>query len=89
MIRSQSVKRLAKNYALYLSLAVAVIVAIPVLAVLAYGVRLLVPFLLELKGVIKGWSGRYPSVIAVMLVLMGGYMLRHYFMYAGVYSYPW
>jgi len=46
MIRSQSVKRLAKNSALYLSLAVAVIVAIPVLAVLAYGVRLLVPFVL-------------------------------------------
>jgi glycine cleavage system H lipoate-binding protein len=44
MTRSQSVKRLAKNSALYLSLAVAVIVAIPVLAVLAYGVRLLVPF---------------------------------------------
>jgi glycine cleavage system H lipoate-binding protein len=44
MIRSQNMKRLAKNSALYLSLAVAVIVAIPVLAVLAYGVRLLVPF---------------------------------------------
>jgi len=46
MTRSQSVKSLAKNSALYLSLAVAVIVAIPVLAVLAYGVRLLVPFAL-------------------------------------------
>jgi glycine cleavage system H lipoate-binding protein len=46
MTRSQSVKRLAKNSALYLSLAVAVIIAIPVLAVLAYGVRLLVPFVL-------------------------------------------
>jgi glycine cleavage system H lipoate-binding protein len=46
MTRSQSVKRLAKNSVLYLSLAVAVIVAIPVLAVLAYGVRLLVPFVL-------------------------------------------
>jgi glycine cleavage system H lipoate-binding protein len=46
MNRSQSVKRLAKDSALYISLAVAVIVAIPVLAVLAYGVRLLVPFVL-------------------------------------------
>lgn len=53
------------------------------------GFGLVVPFLLELKGVIKGWNGRYPSVAAGVLVLMGGYMLRHYFMYAGVYSYPW
>jgi len=53
------------------------------------GFGLLVPFLLELKGVIKGWSGRFPTVAAALLVLMGGYMLRHYFMYAGVYAYPW
>ena len=46
MTRSQSMKRLAKNSALYLSLAVAVIVAIPVLAIFAYGVRLLVPLAL-------------------------------------------
>jgi hypothetical protein len=24
-----------------------------------------------------------------VLVLAGGYLLRHYFMYAGVYAYPW
>lgn len=53
------------------------------------GFGLLVPFFLELKGVIKGWSGRLPTVAAALLVLMGGYMLRHYFMYAGVYAYPW
>ncbi len=53
------------------------------------GFGLLVPFFLELKGVTKGWSGRFPTVAAGLLVLMGGYMLRHYFMYAGVYAYPW
>ena len=53
------------------------------------GFGLLVPFFLELKGVIKGWSGRFPTVLAGLLVLMGGYLLRHYFMYAGVYAYPW
>ena len=53
------------------------------------GFGLLVPFFLELKGVIKGRSGRFPTVLAGLLVLMGGYMLRHYFMYAGVYAYPW
>ena len=53
------------------------------------GFGLVVPFFLELKGVIKGRSGRFPTVLAGLLVLMGGYMLRHYFMYAGVYAYPW
>ena len=53
------------------------------------GFGLVVPFFLELKGVIKGWSGRFPTVASGLLVLMGGYMLRHYFMYAGVYAYPW
>ncbi len=53
------------------------------------GFGLLVPFLLELKGAIRGWSSRLPTVAAALLVLMGGYLLRHYFMYAGVYAYPW
>lgn len=53
------------------------------------GFGLLVPFLLELKGVIRGWNSRLPTVAAALLVLMGGYLLRHYFMYAGVYAYPW
>ncbi len=50
---------------------------------------LIVPFLLELKGVIKGWTSHMPIVTASVLVLMGGYLLRHYFMYAGVYAHPW
>jgi len=53
------------------------------------GFGLIVPFFLELKGVLKGWSSRFPTVAAAVLVLMGGYLLRHYFMYAGVYAYPW
>ncbi len=53
------------------------------------GFGLAVPFLIELKGVIKGWGSRLPTVTASVLVLMGGYLLRHYFMYAGVYAYPW
>jgi len=50
---------------------------------------LIVPFLLELKGVIKGWTSHVPIVTASVLVLTGGYLLRHYFMYAGVYAQPW
>ncbi|NNJ83666.1 MAG: polysulfide reductase NrfD [Gammaproteobacteria bacterium] len=53
------------------------------------GFGLIVPFLLELKGVIKGWSTRIPIITASLLVMMGGYLLRHYFMYSGVYSHPW
>lgn len=53
------------------------------------GFGLIVPFLLELKGVIKGWAGNAPIVISAILVMVGGYLLRHYFMYAGVYAHPW
>jgi formate-dependent nitrite reductase membrane component NrfD len=53
------------------------------------GFGLIVPFFLELKGVISGWVSRVPIVAASLLVLTGGYLLRHYFMYAGVYAYPW
>ncbi len=53
------------------------------------GFGLIVPFILELKGVLKGWASSIPIVTASVLVLMGGYLLRHYFMYAGVYAYPW
>lgn len=53
------------------------------------GFGLIVPFLLELKGVTKGWGGPIPVVASAVLVLAGGYLLRHYFMYAGVYAYPW
>lgn len=53
------------------------------------GFGLIVPFFLELKGVIRGWRSRIPILTASVLVLIGGYLLRHYFMYAGVYAYPW
>jgi formate-dependent nitrite reductase membrane component NrfD len=53
------------------------------------GLGLVVPFLIELKGVLKGWNTRIPIVTASLLVLLGGYLLRHYFMYSGVYAYPW
>lgn len=53
------------------------------------GFGLLVPFFIELKGVIKGWSSPVPIMLASVLVLVGGYLLRHYFMYAGVYARPW
>ena len=46
MTRSQSVKTLAKNSLLYVGLAIAVVAAIPLLAGLAYGVRLLIPLLI-------------------------------------------
>lgn len=53
------------------------------------GFGLIVPFFLNLKGVVKGWSSGFPTVVASILVLMGGYLLRQYFMNAGVYAYPW
>lgn len=46
MTRSQSMKKLAKNSLLYLGLAIAVVIAVPLLAGLAYGVRLLIPLLI-------------------------------------------
>ncbi|MEJ2344772.1 MAG: polysulfide reductase NrfD [Gammaproteobacteria bacterium] len=53
------------------------------------GFGLIVPFFLNLKGVVKGWNSSLPTIAASVLVLMGGYLLRHYFMSAGVYAYPW
>jgi formate-dependent nitrite reductase membrane component NrfD len=54
------------------------------------GLGLILPFLIELKGVTKGWGGNSaPIVLAALLVLGGGYLLRHYFMYAGVYERPY
>jgi formate-dependent nitrite reductase membrane component NrfD len=53
------------------------------------GFGLIVPFFLELKGVVKGWTSHAPIIAASVFVLVGGYLLRHYFMYAGVYAYPW
>jgi len=53
------------------------------------GFGLLVPFFIELKGVTKGWRSPSPIMLASVLVLVGGYLLRHYFLYAGVYARPW
>lgn len=53
------------------------------------GFGLIVPFFLELKGVVRGWTSHVPIIAASVFVLAGGYLLRHYFMYAGVYAYPW
>lgn len=53
------------------------------------GFGLIVPFFLELKGVVKGWTSHAPIIAASVFVLAGGYLLRHYFMYAGVYAHPW
>lgn len=53
------------------------------------GFGLIVPFFLELKSVVRGWATRVPIIAASVMVLAGGYLLRHYFMYAGVYAYPW
>lgn len=53
------------------------------------GFGLLVPFLIEFRGVTKGWNSAAPVVLAAVLVLSGGYLLRHYFMYAGSYERPY
>ena len=53
------------------------------------GFGLIVPFFLQLKGVLRGWTSRVPIIAASVMVLTGGYLLRHFFMYAGVYAYPW
>ena len=51
MTRAQIAKKLAKNTLLYAGLALAVVAAIPLLAGLAWGVRLLIPVLLLAVGV--------------------------------------
>ena len=53
------------------------------------GFGLIVPFLLELRCVLRGSMNHVPVVAASVLVLFGGYLLRHYFLAAGVYAYPW
>jgi formate-dependent nitrite reductase membrane component NrfD len=53
------------------------------------GFGLIVPFFLELRCALRGSLHHRPIVIASLLVLFGGYLLRHYFLAAGVYAYPW
>ena len=53
------------------------------------GFGLIVPFFIELRCVLRGSRGHVPVMFAAVLVLFGGYLLRHYFLAAGVYAYPW
>lgn len=50
---------------------------------------LLVPFVLELKGIWSRWNGHAPVMLAAVLVLAGGFLLRYYFLHSGVYTHPW
>lgn len=56
------------------------------------GLGLIVPFLIELKEVLSPGNGRgysrLSAVTAAVLVLIGGFLLRDYFMAAGIYAYP-
>ncbi|MDR3390377.1 MAG: polysulfide reductase NrfD [Sulfuriferula sp.] len=53
------------------------------------GVGLILPFLLEIKGVFSGWKRSAPMLVTACMVLMGGFLLRHYFLASGVYVFPW
>lgn len=53
------------------------------------GFGLVVPLMLELRCALRGSLSHGPVVVASILVLFGGYLLRHYFLTAGVYAYPW
>ena len=53
------------------------------------GFGLIVPLLLELRCALRGSLNHRPIVFASVLVLFGGYLLRHYFLAAGVYALPW
>jgi formate-dependent nitrite reductase membrane component NrfD len=56
------------------------------------GAGLLVPLAIETYGIFGGkhsqLTGRL-AVVASSLVLIGGFLLRYYVLYAGVYQYPW
>ncbi len=56
------------------------------------GLGLVTPFLLELRSVLSLGHGQgqthLPTVAAAVFVLIGGFLLRDYFMAAGIYVYP-
>ena len=62
MTRAQTAKNLAKNILLYVGLAVVVVAAIPLLASLAWGVRLLIPLLVLVGIVLLSFNLRGPLV---------------------------
>ncbi len=53
------------------------------------GLGLLIPFLMEIKGVSSGWKSGFPVALTAVLVLMGGFLLRQYFLSSGVYAFQW
>ncbi|MBU0655103.1 MAG: polysulfide reductase NrfD [Gammaproteobacteria bacterium] len=53
------------------------------------GFGLIVPLMLEVGAVSGKLRGHLPVVVAAVLVLIGGFLLRHYTLMAGVYEYPW
>ncbi|MBU2732387.1 NrfD/PsrC family molybdoenzyme membrane anchor subunit [Acidithiobacillus ferridurans] len=52
-------------------------------------IGLILPFLLEIKGTFNGWKGSAPVILTACMVLLGGFLLRHYFLASGVYVFPW
>ncbi|VBB69782.1 Polysulfide reductase, subunit C, putative [invertebrate metagenome] len=54
------------------------------------GLGLIAPFLIELRSVLTHGQGhnRLPTIAAAVFVLIGGFLLRDYFMAAGIYVYP-
>ena len=53
------------------------------------GFGLIVPLFIEVKGIFYGWQSKAPVMAASVMVLGGGFLLRHYFMAAGIYAFPW
>jgi formate-dependent nitrite reductase membrane component NrfD len=53
-------------------------------------IGLVIPFVIELGTLTKRIpSGTATIVSAAVMVLVGGYLLRHYMLASGVYEYPW
>jgi formate-dependent nitrite reductase membrane component NrfD len=53
-------------------------------------VGLVLPFFIEVGTLSKRLpSGAFMTVSAAMMVLVGGYLLRHYVLSCGIYEYPW
>jgi formate-dependent nitrite reductase membrane component NrfD len=52
-------------------------------------VGLALPFILEVKGTFNSWHGSAPVILSACMVLVGGFLLRSYFLSSGVYVFPW
>jgi len=53
-------------------------------------VGLIIPFFIELGALTKRIpSGAVTTISAAIMVLIGGYLLRHYMLASGIYEYPW